>query len=340
MQSLKNTLLIHSIQNLRGIAALAVVLSHLFVNHTSSSDELTRFISSFAELGTLGVEMFFIISGFIIPYSLYKSNYKINDWKTFLIKRVIRIYLPYLASLLLTISFILAWKYILPNFNNAYKIDSKAILTNLFFINPFYKIDFINYSYWTLFVEIQYYLLIAFTYPLIFKYNNVGVLLVGLVLFSLNFILPAGSLPLYSHFLLFTIGTVIFLYHTSQISAFQFLLYCIFLLSLQFLWHFYILHWGRTIPISIVSTLSIFFIVKLNFYNRFIHFLGNISFSLYLIHQPVIVYLNSLMFLRGIQVDRFMYLVFQLFISLIAAWLFYTFIEKPTYSLVKKNFKN
>ncbi|MFN3782847.1 MAG: acyltransferase family protein [Spirosomataceae bacterium] len=331
---------IHSIQNLRGIAAISVVLSHLFVNHTSSSDQITRFISSFAELGTLGVEMFFIISGFIIPYSLYKSNYKINDWKTFLTKRVIRIYLPYLASLLLTISFILAWKYLLPNSNNAYIIDSKAIFTNLFFINPFYKIDFVNYSYWTLFVEIQYYLLVAFTYPLIFKFKNVGVLLVGLVLFSLNFILPAGSLPLYSHFLLFTIGTVIFLYYTAQISAFQFLLFCIFLLFTQFLWHFYILHWNRTIPVCIVSILSIFFIVKLNFHNRFIHFLGNISFSLYLIHQPVIVYLNSLMFLKGIQVDRFIYLVFQLLISLLAAWIFYTIIEKPTHSLLKKNFKN
>jgi peptidoglycan/LPS O-acetylase OafA/YrhL len=147
-------------------------------------------------------------------------------------------------------------------------------------------------------------------------------------------------LPLYSHFLLFTIGTIIFMYYTSQISAFQFILCCVFLLSIQFYWHFHILHWNRTIPVCIVSILSIFFIFRLNFYNRFIHFLGNISFSLYLIHQPVIVYLNSLMFLRGIQVDRFMYLVFQLFISLIAAWLFYTFIEKPTYSLVKKNFKN
>src|ERR1035441_2897196 len=46
--------------------------------------------------GWLGVEIFFVISGFIIPYSLYKAGYRVSDFTRFLLKRIARLDPPYL----------------------------------------------------------------------------------------------------------------------------------------------------------------------------------------------------------------------------------------------------
>lgn len=73
--------MINSIQYLRAIAALYVVLLH-----TSDKLELQN---SFTNIGVSGVDLFFIISGFIITYIEVNNN--TSDWKEFILKRFIRI---------------------------------------------------------------------------------------------------------------------------------------------------------------------------------------------------------------------------------------------------------
>jgi len=45
----------------------------------------------------------FVISGFVIPWSLYRSQYVLRDYPKFLLKRNVRLYPPYLASIAITI---------------------------------------------------------------------------------------------------------------------------------------------------------------------------------------------------------------------------------------------
>ncbi|MHB8208815.1 acyltransferase family protein [Mucilaginibacter sp.] len=45
--------------------------------------------------------IFFVISGFVIPYSLFKANYELKHYFKFLYKRVLRLHPPYLAALLI-----------------------------------------------------------------------------------------------------------------------------------------------------------------------------------------------------------------------------------------------
>ncbi|WP_461147988.1 acyltransferase family protein [Spirosoma pulveris] len=47
------------------------------------------------EYGKYGVQIFFVVSGFVIPLSLKKSNYDERGYPRFLWKRVLRLHPPY-----------------------------------------------------------------------------------------------------------------------------------------------------------------------------------------------------------------------------------------------------
>jgi len=90
------------VDSLRGIAALAVAWYHF----TNGGHLLTAgVLKSSGEFGWLGVEVFFVISGFIIPYSMFRSGYQLrSNGSTFILKRVIRLDPPYLLAIVMTIA--------------------------------------------------------------------------------------------------------------------------------------------------------------------------------------------------------------------------------------------
>jgi peptidoglycan/LPS O-acetylase OafA/YrhL len=45
--------------------------------------------------------MFFVLSGFIIPYSMARASYTVADFPRFVLKRVTRIDPPYLVAIAL-----------------------------------------------------------------------------------------------------------------------------------------------------------------------------------------------------------------------------------------------
>jgi peptidoglycan/LPS O-acetylase OafA/YrhL len=87
---------------MRAIAALSVALFH-FTNHVNVdtpliASEATR--NSFV-YGAQGVEMFYLISGFIIPYSFYYGKYQLSDYFSYLGKRLSRLLPPYFLTIFL-----------------------------------------------------------------------------------------------------------------------------------------------------------------------------------------------------------------------------------------------
>src|SRR5215210_4781626 len=67
---------IHGLDFLRGVASLAVCWFHLTSFTYATPDGW--FYSALRRTGTygwLGVEVFFVISGFVIPYSLHRAKY-------------------------------------------------------------------------------------------------------------------------------------------------------------------------------------------------------------------------------------------------------------------------
>jgi len=92
---------IPGVDALRGLAALAVCWFHVTIGTANLNNGIVR---SSGTYGWLGVELFFVISGFIIPYSLQRSGYKLKNYPVFLLKRITRLDPPYLASIVLVIA--------------------------------------------------------------------------------------------------------------------------------------------------------------------------------------------------------------------------------------------
>src|SRR5690348_15214555 len=86
---------IPALDGLRGIAVLSVMLYHCF-----------PFLIT--KLGWAGVDLFFVLSGFLITGILLDSKAKPNYYKNFIVRRVLRIFPLYyfvLALMLLLIPF-------------------------------------------------------------------------------------------------------------------------------------------------------------------------------------------------------------------------------------------
>lgn len=69
---------LQSIQIMRGIAASMVMLYHFGYSNSNFLAAFPSFGSLF-KYGDLGVWMFFVISGFVIPYAMHSTTYRIRD---------------------------------------------------------------------------------------------------------------------------------------------------------------------------------------------------------------------------------------------------------------------
>ena len=143
---------------MRGVAAIAVAVFHL---GAGLGIEAIRTIFSW---GWLGVDVFFVISGFVIPLSLHGRGHRLRDFPTFLLRRMIRLEPPYLASILLTI---VLWhaSAALPSFAGSAPTYSLAQLGfHLFYLIPFTGYDWLTPNYWALAYEFAFYIVIGLTF--------------------------------------------------------------------------------------------------------------------------------------------------------------------------------
>jgi len=135
---------------LRGVAVSYVLLYHFLPKTTSLSNDsfLYQIWDTFWLMGWSGVDLFFVLSGFLITGILHKSKTKKNYFKNFYIRRFFRIFPAYYALIILSYLFnnnesvsVFHWLYF-SNFD-----VELAIEFNLFLCVA-----------WSLSIEEQYYL--------------------------------------------------------------------------------------------------------------------------------------------------------------------------------------
>ena len=145
------------LDSLRAVAASMVCLYH-------SSFLLSKFYPQANEIldfGQEGVYVFFVISGMVMPLSLDRIGYRISDFFVFMGKRILRLNPPMIVSACI-VAFT-GWSMIHNDVNNGWQLlIASATLTA-----PFFDLPWINDIYWTLFVEMQYYIYIALAFPLL-----------------------------------------------------------------------------------------------------------------------------------------------------------------------------
>ena len=158
---------LQAVEYIRGIAAFMVMWFHFTVR---LPDGVLRMTGLY---GYLGVEAFFVISGFIIPYSMDMQRYRIGrDSWTFIARRIVRLEPPYVMSVLL----ILCVPYfagLTPWFNgdiSAHDVYRAAL--HLFYLVPWTGEEWFSTVYWSLAIEFQYYFLILAMAPFLLYRKN------------------------------------------------------------------------------------------------------------------------------------------------------------------------
>ncbi len=134
---------------LRLFAALAVVGFHFFYRGAAGEAVLTAGypeIAPVAIYGYLGVNLFFLISGFVIAWSAEG-----RDWASFAVARFARLYPGFLVCM--TITFLLMMWASSPHF----PVSAGQYVANLFMFAPALGQDFMDGAYWSIVLEIVFY---------------------------------------------------------------------------------------------------------------------------------------------------------------------------------------
>jgi len=279
----------NSIQALRGITALFVALEHV------------RFLNC----GAFGVDIFFVISGFLVMFSTQKST------KHFLGKRFIRIY-PLYALVTLGTYFLLL---VFPDMFHLTKADPSSLIKSLFFIpfeispgiiQPLVRVG------WTINYEILLYVLFAIACRLSHRFRGLICSSFLILLMLLAHTLPVDNIVLdfYGDYILleFIFGMLLY-YVISKIyvplSNKKYTSLWAYLCMPAVLVLFGVLaytkqnvplipfgravYWG--LPALVIVTLTFIMDTKLTMPKPLVY-LGNISFSVFLLHYYPLMFID------------------------------------------------
>lgn len=308
------------IDSLRGIAAVVVMLHH-FIAIYDRDFKHSFFVPPVFNYGFYGVELFFIISGFVIYQSIQFSR----SAKDFLLKRAIRLYPAYLLCALLT--FLVVHFFPLNEFRNT---SVQELVINLTMLNGLFKVKAVDPSYWSLLVELFFYLMIAML--LITKLSRYIYLFLSLWLLLLLFYNTLYKVPGLGAFFnlrygsLFISGICFYKIRIENDRSNNIFL----LLSLIFVFSLFVLRDLDFSSIAIPVIYAIFIIgIFLDFrllQNSVLVFFGSISYPLYLIHQNIgFVIINEI---RKAGLTQPILLIFPIAISVLTAWLIAAYYEK------------
>lgn len=321
------------LDSLRGISALAVMLFHYSTQYEKAYDHTkTPYLIDF-DLGYYGVNLFFMISGFVIYMTLLSSK-GLGD---FVVKRAIRLYPAYIVGVAFTA--ILIWQIGLEG----KVLTLKQVVINFTMLQEFLGTPAVDGVYWTLKIELIFYFIMAVC------------LILGLTkkieATSLLWLGAAASVKIFSNYTdsiylgaLRVFGIVDYCHYFIAGIMFYKLFkggakkhHIIILLCLIY----NIALFNMTSTIITALFFGVFYVLingKLNFLNnKALIFLGTISYSLYLIHQNFGYMMISFLENNGL-ISEF-YLIIPILISILVATLITFYVERPIQNILKNQWK-
>jgi len=133
------------LDSLRGIAAVLVVITHLWLPSLGAWSLPDHFL---LDIGKMGVIWFFLLSGVVIPFSLHPGP---GGARRFIVSRGLRLYPTYWLSMAVFVAMLALTGAELPS--------GRAIMANLTMLQSAFGYDDVVGLYWTLFIEWVFYAL-------------------------------------------------------------------------------------------------------------------------------------------------------------------------------------
>lgn len=351
-----------ALDGLRGLAILLVIFYHNF-----------GFINYFF-FGWLGVDLFFVLSGFLITDILLNSSGKRGFLRNFYMRRVLRIFPLYYLTLLIFLVILPLFN--LKDVNLDYYVNNQlwfwTYLQNwlLIFYPSTSKAESLNHL-WSLAVEEQFYLVWPFIILAIRKLKAILLLLVTLLIgvVTLRFCLWIYQIEDLAYFNLYTFSRIDGICIGSMLAVLRkispgsinryFTFIVLALAALNFVFYFFNKESRFSYPylaIAGYTTFAIIFgllvnegverdnvIVNKIFDSRILKFFGSISYSLYVFHWPLYVMLspylkNWFTHNQAVLSGALVASIISTLLAVLLAWLSFHFFEKP-FLLLKKQFE-
>ena len=266
---------IEIVGELRGLAALAVAWFH-FTN-ANAAFPTAGWLRASGTYGWLGVESFFVISGFVIPYAMLRAGYRLADWPTFLAKRLLRLQPAYLVAVLLLLA--LWWMSSRsPNFTRQPPTAAQVLL-HAGYLPALFGYAWLDTSYWTLAIECQYYIFVAVSFCWLAHPSARVRFACFVAMCLLSFVMMSDTL-VFRYLGLFALGTATFWRHSGLVTRGG---YLVFLAAATVVTSATL---GPAVALVGAGTaLLIAYGDRLRW--RPLAWVGTLSYSLYLIHGPV-----------------------------------------------------
>ncbi|OKI48981.1 acyltransferase family protein [Micromonospora sp. CB01531] len=140
---------LYELDLLRIIAAVAVVVFHYTFSAWMQGVSPVEFLGfgKLSRYGYLGVDLFFVISGFVVLLSAWGRSPR-----QFVVSRIVRLYPVFWVAVTLTA--------VVSVVSGKFAISLVQYLANLTMLNAAANIENIDVVYWTLWAEIRFYLLV------------------------------------------------------------------------------------------------------------------------------------------------------------------------------------
>jgi exopolysaccharide production protein ExoZ len=307
------------IQVARAVAALSIVYFHSWVALVRFPKDTAYPIPFLTQFGWFAVDLFFAISGFVICLVVSRETFNI---RSFLIKRVFRLYPLWLVMLTTFAVTASIWRGLQPRETFGFFLYSTTLLpTNGF---PFYDIG------WSLQHEMVFYLIAAFLVPA-FGLIGLATFLAASTLAFNTIELPwyLGTLAQYHGE--FLAGVLAFMAR-RQLARFGFFIPAA--IGIVLLYHA-TFHLGRQwFPIALFFLITAFANMADRKSLKVLARIGDASFSIYLIHPIVFLVASAAVSRISLPIWSEEPIRFGCFVAIIiAARISWTYFEKPMIAL-------
>jgi peptidoglycan/LPS O-acetylase OafA/YrhL len=352
------------LDSLRGLAAITVVFDHFSricppqIIHVLDRTPLRLLLA-----GHQAVILFFLLSGFVLTLPYKQGDGP--DYGPFLLKRVCRIYLPYLGALAFAILCDLQfagqglshnyW----TNWTWSEPVTTRLVVQHIFFLGNYDWSQF-NTAFWSLVYEMRISLVFPFIALVVLRLRSLWIIFFSVVLSLSSFLLAmffssalhlssrdaATNTTLTLHYAAFFLNGSLVAKHLdrinrryAQLSLLQAAVIALVSLALYAFANASSIVQRFSVPadlydwaVSAGAAMLIIFAMNNRYVRRFlitpaIQHLGKISYSLYLIHGTVLfVLIHTLL---G-QVSMGRLLLIYLFATLLVTEIFYRLVERPT----------